>query len=170
MNLKDYITEVANWPKQNINFKDITPLLLEPNCFSHVIDLLFLRYENQNIDKIVGIDSRGFIFASALAYKLKKGLVLARKKGKLPSPTISENYDLEYGTSCLEIKEKSIAKNDRIIVLDDVIATGGTFNATKKIIEKMGANLLEAAFVLDIRNEIRSSFKTQSPLYSLVRY
>lgn len=170
MNIKDYVEEIPDWPKKNISFKDISPLLSDPICFTYIIDTLYSRYKDFDFDKIVGIDARGFIFASALAYKLEKSFILARKKGKLPPPTLSKSYDLEYGKASLEIKKNLLKKKDKILIVDDVIATGGTFNATKELLEKTGAKVIESAFLLDIRHEISSSFKTESPIFSLAEY
>ncbi len=170
MNYKSYIQEVKHWPQENITFKDISPFLLEPKCFSHAIDTLYARYKDLSLDKIVGIDSRGFIFASVLAYKLNVGLVLARKKGKLPEPKISESYNLEYGSATLEIKKDSITPKDKVIIVDDVLATGGTFSAVRNLVIKREAELIEGTFLIDIRKEIGSQFKTETPLFSLIEY
>ena len=170
MDLKNWIKEIPNWPKPGIVFKDISPLLENPEAFQKTIDLLAERYKEQDFTKIIGIESRGFIFGAALAYKMQKSFVLTRKKGKLPPPTLAESYSLEYGEATLEIKTNSLTKNDRVLIIDDVIATGGTFEATKKLVEKIGAQVLEGAFLLDIRKEINSSFESSVPLFSLIKY
>ena len=170
MNLKKWIKEIPDWPKPGIIFKDISPLLENSEAFQKTIQLFYEEYKEKNITKIVGIESRGFIFGAALAYKMQKGFVLTRKKGKLPPPTLSESYSLEYGEATLEIKKNSFIQEDKVLIIDDVIATGGTFEATKNLVEKTRAKVIEGAFLLDIRKEIHSSFKSSVPLFSLIHY
>ena len=168
--IKNSIKEVPGWPKDQVTFKDISPLLSDPKIFTNVIDSFYSYYREKSFNKIVGVDSRGFLFSSVLAYKLKKGLVLARKKGKLPPPTYSASYELEYGTATLEIGENSLNKNDKVLLVDDVLATGGTIEAVKKIIEKSGAQVVEGAFLMDIRKEIQSTYEASYPIFSIISY
>ena len=148
--LKKYIRDVPDFPKKGIIFKDITTLLKEGQIFKSVIDSLFERYQNKSIDKIVAIESRGFIFGGALAYRLGAGFVPVRKKGKLPSETHSVNYDLEYGTDTLEIHCDAIKSGEHILLLDDLLATGGTAKAVSELIEKMGGKIVELAFLIEL--------------------
>lgn len=151
--LLDSIRNVADFPKPGIQFKDITTLLKDKEAFDFLMEHLARRYENQNIDFIVGIESRGFIFGAALATKLKKGFVPIRKPGKLPYTTISEKYSLEYGVDEVEIHIdafKDINKAPRVLLVDDLIATGGTAKASAEIINKAGANCFEACFIIDL--------------------
>lgn len=150
MNLKSKIRNIADYPKKGINFKDITTLISDPAAFNHVIDIFYERLKNKNIDKIVGIESRGFIFGSALAYKMKKGFIPIRKKGKLPAKTIKMSYELEYGSDEIEIHEDSLKKNERVVLVDDLIATGGTALASIKLLNKMNVIICDNIFLVDL--------------------
>jgi adenine phosphoribosyltransferase len=150
MNLKDAIRTVPNWPVKGVMFRDITTLLQDPEAFQEAINRFYERYKDEKIDKIVGIDARGFIFGAVLAYKLKVGFVLVRKKGKLPYKTIEAQYSLEYGTSAIEIHEDAIQTGDRVLIMDDLIATGGTVAATVKLVEKLGGEIVECAFLINL--------------------
>ncbi len=150
IDLKKIIRDVPDFPKPGIMFKDITPLLANAEGFKQVIDLFVERYKNQKLKAIVGVESRGFIFASALAYALNTGVVLIRKNGKLPAETIKQSYSLEYGQDHIEIHKDSILPGDSVLLMDDVLATGGTANASCELIRKMGAHLLEVAFVIEL--------------------
>ena len=131
-------------------FRDITSLLVDPSGFKEVIDEFYNRYKDTKIDKIVAIESRGFIFGAPLAYLLNIGLVLIRKPGKLPSKTIEQEYDLEYGTDKIEIHIDAIEKGERVLIVDDLIATGGTVAAAVRLVEKMEAEIFECCFVIDL--------------------
>lgn len=148
--LKQYIRDVPDFPKKGIVFKDITTLLKEGDVFKKAIDILYERYRDKKIDKLVAIESRGFIFGGALAYKLDCGFIPVRKKGKLPAQTYSITYDLEYGTDTLEIHRDAINKDERILLLDDLLATGGTAKAVSELIEKMGGSIVEIAFLIEL--------------------
>ncbi|MBF0491356.1 MAG: adenine phosphoribosyltransferase [Deltaproteobacteria bacterium] len=150
IDLKKIIRDVPNFPKPGILFKDITPLLANAEAFKQVIDSFVERYKNQKLKAIVGVESRGFIFASALAYALNTGVVLIRKNGKLPAETIKQGYSLEYGKDHIEIHKDSILPGDQVLLMDDVLATGGTANASCELIQKMGGKLLEVAFVIEL--------------------
>lgn len=150
MSIKEKIRTVSHWPVKGVMFRDITTLLQDPEAFQEVCDAFYNRYKDIKIDKIVGIDARGFIFGSVLAYKLKVGFVPVRKKGKLPYKTISVEYSLEYGKDVIEIHEDAIKKGDQVLIVDDLIATGGTIAATVQLVEKLGGQIIECAFVIDL--------------------
>lgn len=150
MPIKSRIRTVPHYPKQGIQFRDITTLLKDPVGFKVTIDELVRRYKDEKIDKIAGIESRGFILGAPLAYALGKGFVPIRKKGKLPAETIGHDYELEYGTDRIEIHTDAISKGERVLLVDDLIATGGTAEAACKLIEKMGGQIIECCFVIDL--------------------
>ncbi len=150
MDLKATIRSIPDWPIKGVIFRDLTTLMQDPDAFRESCDVLYERYKDQNIDKIVGIDARGFVFGAVLAYKLGIGFIPVRKKGKLPHNTIEETYSLEYGEDTLEIHEDALDKGDKVIVVDDLIATGGTVGATVSLVEKLGAQILECAFVVEL--------------------
>ena len=150
MNLKQTIRSIPGWPINGVIFRDLTSLMQNPEAFRESCDLLYHRYKDQGIDKIVGIDARGFVFGAVLAYKLGIGFVPVRKKGKLPSKTFQETYTLEYGQDTLEIHEDAIEKGEKIVIVDDLIATGGTVGATVRLVEKLGGQLMECAFIVEL--------------------
>ena len=151
--LKEFIREVPDFPKPGVSFKDITTLLNNPDAFRACIDALAERYAPQNITKVVGVESRGFIFAAPLAYKLKVGLVPVRKKGKLPAQCIQQQYELEYGTDIVEMHRDAIQPGDRVLVLDDVITAGTAAREAHQIITSAGAEVAGLTISLD-RSEI----------------
>jgi len=148
--LRACIRDVPDFPKAGINFKDITPLLLDPAAFRTTIKLLAREVESLKIDRVVSIESRGFIFGSALAYELGAGLVIVRKPKKLPYQTTKIDYALEYGSDTLEMHVDSLTSRDRVLIVDDVLATGGTARATAQLVELMGAKVLAIAFLLEL--------------------
>jgi adenine phosphoribosyltransferase len=148
--LKDIIRDVPDFPKKGILFKDITTLLADAGSYQKMIDLLSHRYIGQRIDKVVGVEARGFIIGAALAYKLGAGVVLVRKPGKLPSETFRKSYDLEYGTDTLEIHTDAINKGERILIADDLLATGGTVSAVVDMVNEMGGELVECCFMVEL--------------------
>jgi len=150
MDLKATIRSIPNWPKEKIIFRDITTLLENADAFREACDRFYEHYRNVKIDKIAGIEARGFLFAAVLAYRLGKGVVLIRKKGKLPFKTISESYSLEYGESTLEVHEDSINAGENILIVDDLLATGGTVKASANLVEKLGGIVAGCAFVIDL--------------------
>lgn len=150
MELKDLIRSVPDFPKKGINFKDITTLLKDRKGLSIALEQLYNLAKNKKITKVVGIESRGFIFGSALAIKLGVGFVPIRKPGKLPAETISESYSLEYGTDSIEIHRDSLKPGDIVLLHDDLLATGGTMEAASKVVEKLGANVGQISFLIEL--------------------
>ncbi|MGH7853674.1 MAG: adenine phosphoribosyltransferase [Candidatus Binatia bacterium] len=144
------IRDVPNFPKPGIVFKDITPLLANGPLFAKTIDLFAERYREKKIDTVLGIESRGFIVGAALAYKLGAGFSVVRKPGKLPYETHKARYELEYGSDALEIHVDALAPNSRVIIADDLIATGGTAAATAELVSKLGATVVECAFIIEL--------------------
>jgi adenine phosphoribosyltransferase len=150
MPIKSRIRTIPHYPKPNIMFRDITSLLKDPIGLKITIDELVRRYANMEIDKVIGIEARGFIVGAPLAYALGKGFVPIRKKGKLPAETIGHDYELEYGTDRIEIHTDAIAPGERVLLVDDLIATGGTAEAATRLIEKIGGKIVECCFVIDL--------------------
>ena len=148
MNLKDYIRSIPNYPKEGILFRDITTLIKDSDAFEECINQIIERSKDYKIDKIAAIESRGFVFASAVSYLLKKPFIMLRKKNKLPAETFSVDFELEYGTATIEVHKDSIEKNDSVLIIDDLIATGGTAEAAAKLVEMSGGNI--AAFIFAI--------------------
>lgn len=150
MDIKSLIRTVPHFPKEGIMFRDITSLLKDPQGFKHMMDLFVKRYEKVDFDVIAGIESRGFILGSALSDRLGKGFIPVRKKGKLPAETISQEYQLEYGTDVLEIHVDAFEKGARVLLIDDLMATGGTALGAISLIEKLGGIVVEFAVAIDL--------------------
>jgi len=148
--IKEKIRTIPHWPKQGVMFRDITTLLKDSDGFNHLIDLLLERYKDTKIDFVVGIESRGFIIGAILANRLQKGFVPIRKKGKLPPEVVSEEYDLEYGKDKIEVSADAIKPGDKVLLVDDLIATGGTAMAACNLIKKLGGEIIECCFVIDL--------------------
>ncbi len=148
--LKALIRDVPDFPQPGIVFKDITPLLADENAFSSVIDLIVVHYGRGNIDKVAGIEARGFILASPVAYHFGAGFVPVRKSGKLPWETEREEYSLEYGTATLEIHQDSVRPGERVLIVDDVLATGGTARATARLVERLGGKVVGIACLIEL--------------------
>ncbi|HEX9733227.1 MAG TPA: adenine phosphoribosyltransferase [Thermoanaerobaculia bacterium] len=148
--LKRYIREIPDHPKPGILFYDITTLLKEPRALRRLLDAFSERYHEAEIDKVVGIESRGFVFGAHLAYRLDAGFVPVRKGGKLPAATHGESYELEYGTDRLEIHRDAVAAGERVLVVDDLIATGGTARATARLVEACGGRVAGLGFVIEL--------------------
>lgn len=145
-----HIRNVPDFPIKGIQFKDITTLLKEPDVFAQSVDALYAPFRNEEIHKIVGIESRGFIFGAALSYKLNIGFVPVRKPGKLPAETLVEEYELEYGQDSLEIHADALDKGNNVLVVDDLLATGGTAAATCRLVERLGGNIVGIAFLIEL--------------------
>jgi adenine phosphoribosyltransferase len=166
--LKNSIRVVKDFPKEGINFMDITTVLNQGELFNELIEHLYNRYKNQNIDFVAGIESRGFIFGAPLAMKLNCGFVPIRKAGKLPSETYQVSYDLEYGSDTLEIHKDAFQnKKSRVLLIDDLLATGGTSSATVKLVEKTGSEVIEAVFIINLKF-LNGEKKLSVPVYSVL--
>ena len=150
MELKDYIRDVPDFPTQGILFRDITPLLETPEALRHVVDRLSERYGGAGIDSIVAIESRGFLFGAPLAYRLGKPLVLARKEGKLPGESFRSEYSLEYGSAVVEMHKDAIKEGDRALIIDDLLATGGTLAAAARLVEEAGGKVDGIATIIEL--------------------
>ena len=150
MNLKDYIRSIPDYPKKGILFRDITTLIKDEKAFSETINQIIERSKKYKIDKIAAIESRGFVFASAVSYLLKKPFILLRKKNKLPAETHAVDFELEYGTATIEIHKDSIDKGDSVLIIDDLIATGGTAKAAAKLVEMSGGNVVAFIFAINL--------------------
>ena len=150
MDLREKIRTIPDWPIDGVMFRDITTLIQDPEGLRYTCDALHNRYKNMSIDKIVCIDARGFIFGAVLAYKLNIGFIPVRKKGKLPYNTIEAAYSLEYGDSVVEMHEDAIEKGEKILIVDDLIATGGTIAAAVKLVEQLGGDIVELAFIIEL--------------------
>ena len=150
MNLKDHIRSIKDYPKKGILFRDITTLIKDNAAFTHTIDLMVESAKGFKVDKIAAMESRGFVFASALSYILKKPFILLRKKNKLPAETYSIDFELEYGTATMEVHKDSIDENDNVLLIDDLIATGGTAEAAAKLVEISGGKVASFIFVINL--------------------
>jgi len=150
MDLKNHIRSIPDYPKKGILFRDITTLIKDERAFKYTIDQIAEKIKDLNFEKIVAIESRGFVFAAPIAYKLSKSLILIRKKNKLPADTFSEEFKLEYGKATVEIHKDSINKNDKVVIIDDLIATGGTAVAAAKLIEKSEGKIETFVFVINL--------------------
>ncbi|MBI3736336.1 adenine phosphoribosyltransferase [Candidatus Sumerlaeota bacterium] len=172
MDLTTYIRDIPDFPKPGIIFKDITPLLNDSEAFKAAIQLFVDRHskDNPKPDRIVGIESRGFIFATAVSYALGCGLVLARKPGKLPHKSISESYDLEYGSNTLEIHEDAIAPGENVVILDDLLATGGTLAATCRLVERLGGKITAVGTLIELSFLGGRGKLGGWPYYSFIKY
>jgi len=169
MELKNYIRNVPDFPKPGVQFKDLTTLWMDKDAFSESINILYNRYKNKCIDKVVGAESRGFIVGSPLAYLLNAGFVPVRKKGKLPYKQIEMTYDLEYGTDTLTIHEDSIKKRENILIIDDLLATGGTIKAVIDLVKKLKGNIVEVAFLVELEF-LHGRKKIDVPVFSIAKY
>ena len=170
MDLKEKIRDIPDFPKKGILFRDITTLLKDKESFGFVVEKLFNRYNEKDVDIIAGIESRGFIFGSALAYRINKGFVPIRKPGKLPSITVSEEYSLEYGTDKIEMHVDAIKKGDRVLLIDDLLATGGTMAAACRLIEKVGGKVAECSFLVELAFLSGRDKLKEYDIYSMVTY
>ena len=168
MNLKDFIRSVPDYPKKGILFRDITTLIEDEKAFAETIDQIIEKTKKYKIDKIAAIESRGFVFASAVSYLLKKPFILLRKKNKLPAETHSVDFKLEYGTATIEVHKDSIDKNDSVLIIDDLIATGGTADAAAKLIEISGGKISAFVFAINLfdlggcDNLIKKGYKVEN--------
>ena len=168
--LKDHIRDIPDFPKKGIIFKDITTLLKDKDAFKKSFDLMAKKFRDKEIDLVVGIEARGFIFGAAVAYKLKKGFVTVRKKGKLPYKTKSITYELEYGSDVLEIHEDALPKGSRVLIVDDLLATGGTIKAVTELVESQEAIIAGLAFLVELKFLKGKDKLKDLPIYSILKY
>jgi len=168
--LRKAIREIPNFPKEGILFYDITTLLEDAKSFQTAIDILGDRYIGKDVDKIVGIEARGFILGAALAYKLCKGFVLVRKKGKLPYKTQKAQYELEYGIDEVEMHQDAIKPGQRVVIMDDLLATGGTASATVELVLKSGGQIVECSFLVELESLGGRKKIAPYPVFSLIKY
>jgi adenine phosphoribosyltransferase len=168
--LKRRIRSIPDFPKPGILFRDITPLLSDGQAFRQAIDSIGARYLDRKIDVVVGIEARGFIMGAALAYMLGAGNVLVRKQGKLPYKTIRATYALEYGTDTLEIHQDAIRPGQRVVLADDLLATGGTISAARELVQQLGGEIVELAFLIEL-TELKGRERLKGlPVFSLLQY
>ncbi len=170
--LRNAIRTLPDWPQPGVMFRDITPLLQDPKAFRLLVDVFVLRYMDRQIDVVAGIDARGFILGSVVAHQLNVGFVPVRKKGKLPFTTVQETYELEYGSATVELHTDAVQAGERVLLVDDLIATGGTMLAGRKLLEKLGAQVIEGAAIVDLP-ELGGSTRLRQdglPLFTLVDF
>ena len=168
--LKQYIRNIPDFPKKGILFRDITTLLSNSEKFKEVIDGLVKRYSGKGIDAVVAVESRGFIFGGALAERIGAGVVPVRKKGKLPHKTLSATYSLEYGEDTLQIHEDALQTGAKVLLVDDLLATGGTMGAVIELVKKLKAEIIESAFVIELTDLKGRANLEGVPVYSMVKY
>ena len=170
--LRAHIRTVPDWPAPGVQFRDITPLLQNPKVFRVLIDAFVHRYMDRRPDVVAGLDARGFILGAVVAYELNVGFVPIRKKGKLPFTTVEETYELEYGSATVELHTDAVKAGDRVLLIDDLIATGGTMMAGKKLLEKLGATVIEGVAIVDLP-ELGGSRRLRDaglPLFTLLEF
>ncbi len=170
--VRSLIRTVPDWPKPGVMFRDITPLLQDPVAFRALIDLFVYRHMRQRIDAVVGIDARGFILGSALAYALNVGFVPVRKKGKLPYQKVTQSYELEYGNDTVELHVDAVKPGQRVLLVDDLVATGGTMIAAIKLLQQLGGNVVEALAIVDLPELGGSKLiaQTETPFFNLCQF
>lgn len=167
MELAPFIRDIPDFPKPGIIFKDITPLLGDPAALKDTVEQLIAPFENKGIEIVTGVESRGFIFAAAAAIRLGAGFVPIRKPGKLPADTIAESYELEYGTDTVEIHSDAIAPGQKVLMLDDLLATGGTMSAACELVKKIGGEIVSSGFVIEL-GFLNGRDKLECPVHSLM--
>ncbi len=171
MTLTDYIRDVPDWPKQGILFKDITPLLSNPEAFSTAVTAIAEKFSKEQIDCVAGIEARGFIFGAVIAQKLGVGFVPIRKKGKLPYKTISVTYDLEYGSDTVEMHIDAFEKDAKVLMIDDLLATGGTMAAACELVEKAGGKIAAVEFIIELKAlKGRDKLSSYANVSALIEY
>jgi adenine phosphoribosyltransferase len=170
MDLKQYIRDIPDFPEPGILFRDITPLLRNNQAFTYTIDRLIERYQNDSLDTIVAVESRGFLFGAPLAYKMGKSFVPVRKKGKLPAATHTAEYSLEYGSNIMEIHTGDVSNGERVLILDDLLATGGTLEATARLVELSGGIIAGIGLVIELTDLGGRQRLSNYDVFSLVQY
>jgi len=170
--IRQTIRTIPDWPEKGILFRDITPVLQDPRSFRVLVDLFVYRYMRQQLDLVAGIDARGFILGAVLAYELNLGFVPIRKKGKLPYRTLAQDYVLEYGNAAIEMHTDAVKPGQRVLLIDDLIATGGTMLAAAKLLQRLGADIVEAACIIDLPTLGGSAAIKQTglPVYAVCDY
>jgi adenine phosphoribosyltransferase len=170
--IKQHIRTVPDWPEPGVQFRDITPLLANPRVFRVLIDQFVHRYFDLRPQAIAGLDARGFIIGSVLAYELNVGFIPIRKKGKLPYTTVEETYELEYGSATVEIHTDAVKPGERVLLIDDLIATGGTMLAGRRLLERLGAQVIEGAAIVELPELLGAARLRQSglPVFTLVSF
>lgn len=170
MNLQNIITEYPDFPKKGILFRDISPILKNPSALSHVVDEFAKKYHTNDVDLFAGIESRGFPVACALSLRYNKGMIMIRKQGKLPGTTVKRSYSIEYGKATMEIQKNSISKDQKVLICDDLLATGGTAKAAAELVERIGGHVAGFAFIVELTelNGIKKIEKYRCE--SLVKY
>ncbi|MFX0070570.1 MAG: adenine phosphoribosyltransferase [Candidatus Hermodarchaeota archaeon] len=161
MDLLKHIRNVPNWPKEGIQFKDITTLCKNPAPFKESCDIVIKHYKKKGIDKVAAIEARGYVWGGVIAYQLKAGFILIRKPGKLPYKTLSETYELEYGTDTIEMHIDAIEKGENVLIFDDLLATGGTALAACNLVEKAGGNVIGIAFIIELTGSLHGRDKLE---------
>ncbi len=170
VNLEDRIRDIPDFPQQGVLFKDITPLLQDPATYRSAMDRLAEHYQDANVDVVVGVESRGFIFGAPLAYLLNSGFVPVRKFGKLPSQTVSVEYALEYGTNIVEVHKDAIRPGQRVLIVDDLLATGGTVAAAIELVEKLGGQIAGIAFLVELSYLKGREKLGRDEVFALIQY
>lgn len=168
--LKEKIREIPDWPQKGINFKDITPLLQDAECLNFTINQLAEFFKNKGVEKVVGIDARGFLLASGVAYKLGVGVAIVRKKGKLPHETIVREYELEYGSNTIEMHKDAIKPEEKVAIIDDVLATGGTAKAAADLVEALAGDIVGIGFLIDLTFLKGKERLSKYNVFSLIQY
>ena len=168
--LKKHIVEVPDFPKPGISFKDITPILKNPAAYRYVIDRMHDEYRDKGVDLVLGIESRGFFFAAPLAIKLGRGFIPVRKPGKLPRERISASYALEYGVDALEVHRDAVRDGQKVVLVDDVLATGGTIAACAQLVRKLGGEVVGVAFLMELTFLMGRQKLEGEQVFSVVRY
>lgn len=168
--LSNFIRDIPDFPKPGILFKDITPLLADPQAYQTSIDMMIEPFVNEKINKVVGIEARGFLFAPMIASRLKAGIIPVRKPGKLPFETKSYTYDLEYGTDTIEIHTDAITAGDTVLIVDDLLATGGTVNAACRLVEQMGGKIVGLSFLIELALLNGREKINRYKIHSLLKY
>ena len=170
MDLKPFIRDIQDWPQKGIVFRDITPLLKDKRAFGYSIEMMYDKFKESAVDIIVSPESRGFIFGSALSVKMKTGFVPVRKKGKLPWKKLSQEYNLEYGKDTVEMHKDAIRKGDKVLIVDDLLATGGTISAVRELVEKSGGQIKGFCFLIEL-TDLKGRERLQGyDVFSLLKY
>ena len=168
--LKQSIRSIPDFPKKGILFRDITTLLKEPQRFKDAVEIIAEKYIEQRIDKVIAVEARGFIFGGAIAYKLGAGFIPVRKKGKLPAEVLEATYELEYGTDTLQVHRDAISRNDKVLIVDDLLATGGTAKAVCQLIEEIGAEIVGIEFLIEL-TDLQGIGKLKGyPVHSIIKF